>query len=68
MLTKPRKLGNSSVQVAPLAFGGNVFGWTVDEAAPIASATTLEQLDDLITATRLQLNSTVIALLDHASD
>jgi aryl-alcohol dehydrogenase-like predicted oxidoreductase len=27
-----RKLGNSDLQVAPLAFGGNVFGWTVDES------------------------------------
>ena len=26
-----RSLGNSGLQVAPLAFGGNVFGWTVDE-------------------------------------
>src|SRR3954470_5549048 len=26
-----RKLGNSGLQVAPLAFGGNVFGWTADE-------------------------------------
>ncbi len=26
-----RKLGNSAIEVAPLAFGGNVFGWTVDE-------------------------------------
>ena len=29
---KLRKLGNSSLEVAPLAFGGNVFGWTIDEA------------------------------------
>src|SRR5207342_2157358 len=29
---KTRKLGNSGLQVAPLAFGGNVFGWTIDEA------------------------------------
>ena len=28
---KKRKLGNSKLEVAPLAFGGNVFGWTVDE-------------------------------------
>ena len=28
---KKRKLGNSGLEVAPLAFGGNVFGWTVDE-------------------------------------
>src|SRR5437588_12664673 len=26
-----RRLGNSGLAVAPLAFGGNVFGWTVDE-------------------------------------
>jgi aryl-alcohol dehydrogenase-like predicted oxidoreductase len=27
-----RKLGNTGFEVAPIAFGGNVFGWTVDEA------------------------------------
>jgi aryl-alcohol dehydrogenase-like predicted oxidoreductase len=27
-----RRLGNSSLQIAPLMFGGNVFGWTADEA------------------------------------
>jgi len=27
-----RKLGNTGFEVAPLAFGGNVFGWTADEA------------------------------------
>jgi aryl-alcohol dehydrogenase-like predicted oxidoreductase len=27
-----RELGTSKVKVAPLMFGGNVFGWTVDEA------------------------------------
>ncbi len=26
-----RQLGNSGISVAPLAFGGNVFGWTIDE-------------------------------------
>jgi aryl-alcohol dehydrogenase-like predicted oxidoreductase len=26
-----RTIGTSSLEVAPLAFGGNVFGWTVDE-------------------------------------
>lgn len=26
-----RKLGNSELEVAPLSFGGNVFGWTIDE-------------------------------------
>jgi len=27
-----RTLGRSNLQVSPLAFGGNVFGWTADEA------------------------------------
>jgi len=30
---KKRKLGNSGLEVGPLALGGNVFGWTVDEPA-----------------------------------
>ena len=29
---KLRELGRSGLHVSPLAFGGNVFGWTVDEA------------------------------------
>lgn len=33
---KKRKLGNSGLTVAPLAFGGNVFGWTADESASFA--------------------------------
>lgn len=27
-----RKLGRSQIAIAPLMFGGNVFGWTTDEA------------------------------------
>ncbi len=26
-----RQLGNTELQVAPITFGGNVFGWTIDE-------------------------------------
>jgi len=26
-----RKLGNTGIEIAPLALGGNVFGWTADE-------------------------------------
>lgn len=29
---KTRRLGNSDLEIAPLAFGGNVFGWTADES------------------------------------
>jgi len=32
MAMKKRELGNSGLEVAPLALGGNVFGWTADEA------------------------------------
>ena len=28
-----RELGNSGLEVAPLVFGGNVFGWTVNQAS-----------------------------------
>lgn len=31
-----RKIGNSSLEVAPLALGGNVFGWTADDIASFA--------------------------------
>ena len=36
MTTPLRTLGRSSLQVSPLCFGGNVFGWTVDEATSFA--------------------------------
>jgi len=39
-----RKLGNSGLEVAPLAFGGNVFGWTADES------TSFELLDAFVDA------------------
>lgn len=35
MLQK-RVLGRSGLEVSPLALGGNVFGWTIDEAASFA--------------------------------
>ncbi|MCC9136146.1 aldo/keto reductase [Pontibacter silvestris] len=28
---KKRQLGNSELEIAPLVFGGNVFGWTINE-------------------------------------
>ena len=39
-----RPLGRSSLSIAPLAFGGNVFGWSVDEAR------TFELLDAFVDA------------------
>ncbi|MFD0344248.1 aldo/keto reductase [Streptomyces sp. NPDC127117] len=35
-MTSLRKLGTSDLQVFPLALGGNVFGWTADEAQSFA--------------------------------
>ena len=31
-----RRIGKSDMKVAPLALGGNVFGWTADEATSFA--------------------------------
>jgi len=31
-----RRLGKTGFNIAPLVFGGNVFGWTVDEPASFA--------------------------------
>jgi aryl-alcohol dehydrogenase-like predicted oxidoreductase len=31
-----RRIGNSQLEVAPLMFGGNVFGWTADETTSFA--------------------------------
>ncbi len=33
---KQRPLGNSGLEIVPLVFGGNVFGWTVDEETSFA--------------------------------
>jgi aryl-alcohol dehydrogenase-like predicted oxidoreductase len=33
---KKRRLGRSDIEVAPFCFGGNVFGWTADEATSFA--------------------------------
>jgi len=33
---QPRKLGRTGLKVAPICLGGNVFGWTIDEAASFA--------------------------------
>ena len=35
-MVEKRALGDSGIEVAPLALGGNVFGWTADEAASFA--------------------------------
>lgn len=33
---KKRRLGESDIDIAPLIFGGNVFGWTIDEKQSFA--------------------------------
>jgi aryl-alcohol dehydrogenase-like predicted oxidoreductase len=35
-MSQKRKLGKSSLETVPFAFGGNVFGWTANEAASFA--------------------------------
>jgi aryl-alcohol dehydrogenase-like predicted oxidoreductase len=41
---KKRKLGKTDLEIAPLVFGGNVFGWTTDRA------TTFKLLDAFVAA------------------
>lgn len=41
---RKRKLGRSELEIAPLVFGGNVFGWTADEA------TSFRLLDEFVDA------------------
>src|SRR4051812_49921658 len=36
MVIEQRALGSSEIRVAPLALGGNVFGWTADESTSFA--------------------------------
>lgn len=36
MSMQKRRVGDSSLEIAPLALGGNVFGWTADEAVSFA--------------------------------
>jgi aryl-alcohol dehydrogenase-like predicted oxidoreductase len=52
-----RPLGRSGIEVGPLALGGNVFGWTIDEAASfrvldafVASGLTLIDTADVYSA------------------
>jgi aryl-alcohol dehydrogenase (NADP+) len=35
-MVETRRIGNSTIEVAPLALGGNVFDWTADEKASFA--------------------------------
>ena len=40
---KRRALGRSGIEIAPLVFGGNVFGWTVDERGCLRAARPLRR-------------------------
>ncbi len=55
-LSGRRPLGRSELQVSPLCLGGNVFLAQPAVVAPIASATSAEQLGELIGFTRLRLD------------
>ena len=35
-MAKKRRIGDSGIEIAPLALGGNVFGWTADERTSFA--------------------------------
>src|SRR5436305_13528009 len=35
-MVEKRQIGDSGIEIAPLALGGNVFGWTADESTSFA--------------------------------
>src|SRR5947199_9828231 len=35
-MVEKRQIGDSGIEIAPLALGGNVFGWTPDESTSFA--------------------------------
>ena len=39
-MVEKRPIGDSGIEVAPLALGGNVFGWTADEADELSPFST----------------------------
>jgi aryl-alcohol dehydrogenase-like predicted oxidoreductase len=43
-MMKKRKLGKTGLEISPLVFGGNIFGWTVDQA------TSFKLLDSFVAA------------------
>ena len=55
---KRGQLGKSGIEVAPLALGGNVFGWTADEKR------SFEVLDAFVAAARDGDFDRLVALLD----
>jgi aryl-alcohol dehydrogenase-like predicted oxidoreductase len=67
---KKRRLGKSQLEIAPLALGGNVFGWTIDEAGSfqILDAFVSSGFNFVDTAdAALELDRKSIELLDRAS-
>ena len=57
-----RQLGSTGFEVAPLAFGGNVFGWTVDEAM------SFELLDAFVCRGARVIHPRVVAAQCEADD
>jgi aryl-alcohol dehydrogenase-like predicted oxidoreductase len=57
---RKRKIGNPGLEVSPPAFGGNVFGWTVDEPMSF-------KLSDAFVASGCNFIDTVSALVKTGS-
>ena len=60
MLT--RTLGHTDLSVTPLCLGGNVFGWTADEATSL-----VEQVRELRGAVDVNLSEHDIEILNKVS-
>jgi aryl-alcohol dehydrogenase-like predicted oxidoreductase len=66
-----RKFGRTGLDVSALCLGGNVFGWTIDKETSFAvldaSATSVEQVRELLGAVALKLTEEEMRLLDKVS-
>ena len=69
-----RELGRSGIKIPPVMLGGSpaqlAIAWVLKRpgiAAPMASATKLEQLEDLVKAATLKLDAPALADLEVAS-
>jgi hypothetical protein len=69
-----RALGKTGLSIAPIVFGGNVFGWTVHEKTSInildacfdAGFNALSKLESFTKSTSMKLSHEAMSLLDKA--
>ncbi|HVR05994.1 MAG TPA: hypothetical protein VMS02_08125 [Solirubrobacteraceae bacterium] len=62
------RLADTDIDVFPLCLGGNVFGWTLDEARSFAVQETLAAFAELMASATLELTDDELARLSAAGE